>query len=134
MSFRLSLSAVGGNIIAIARRDGSVKLRYNYIHRSIAMKEINLHLTEIDQKLAHLKDSLVQADKRNFALELVVSWILSQYPEDKVLRFLASQANEMEGNELDKIRLHDEVALFDCLRSQVSAWHAHHAGDRDAQR
>jgi len=91
------------------------------------MKEINLHLAEIDEKLLHLKVSLEQADRRSFALELVVSWLLARHPEDDAFLFLSSQANELE-NAPGKSRHPEAVALLDDLRAQVFEWHTQWSG------
>ncbi len=86
------------------------------------MKEINRHLAEIDEKLLHLKVDLDLADRRSFALELVVSWLLARHPDDEVMRFLCSQANELESTPDNYYRA--AVALLDELRGHVSDWRA----------
>lgn len=86
--------------------------------------EINRHLAEIDQKLSHIHTLIKQADERSFALELVVSWLLSRNPQDETFRFLATQANNMEVSAQNKSRNQEFVAVLDELRELASEWHA----------
>jgi len=88
------------------------------------MKEINRHLADIDKKLLHLNVSLEQADRRNAALELVVSWLLARHPDDEALEFLSGQANELESNP----KFEEDVALLDELRESVREWHVQWRG------
>lgn len=87
------------------------------------MKEINRHLAEIDEKLLHFKVSLEQADRRNAASELVVSWLLARQPDDEANTFLAMQAFALE-NADGKSHHQEAVALLDELRESVNSWRA----------
>lgn len=82
--------------------------------------EINAHLEMLTARIAQLEENLDQMHRRKNAQELVISWILTRFPHEDVHRFLATQANNMEGHPL----LKDDVELLDDLRESVAYWHA----------
>ncbi len=87
--------------------------------------EINAHLEILSKRIVQLEVGLKQEECRADAQELVLAWILARFPYDDVHRFLAVQANNMEGNPKHQ----EDVALLDHLQELVSFWHAFPASD-----
>lgn len=81
--------------------------------------EINAHLKMLTDRIVRLEVQAEQMRKRNEALLLVVGWILAMHPGDEAMRFLSSQANELDDNQ----KFVEDVALLDDLREDVAQWH-----------
>jgi hypothetical protein len=77
-------------------------------------------MKNIDERIIHLETRLQQAERRNDALQFVVSWILARHPGDDAMSFLSCQANELEASP----RFEVDVAVLDELREEVLQWHA----------
>jgi hypothetical protein len=68
-------------------------------------------------RLAGNAADLVMTADRLVALELAVSWLLAQKPDDEGLRFLSRQANELE----ESGKAHGVSAALDSLRGLVAS-------------
>jgi hypothetical protein len=76
-----------------------------------------------------LKAQLRQLEQRVDAQSLVIGWLLARCDADQALRFLSTQANELD--QPASRRKHQEtIALLDELRAEVSRWHAQWSGGR----
>lgn len=88
-------------------------------HRRFIM-EINAHLENLTDRIVRLEVQTEQMRQRNDGLMLVVGWLLARHPGDDALRFLSSQANELDGHQKHV----EYVALLDDLREEIEQWHA----------
>lgn len=92
--------------------------------------EINAHLDDLDDRIVRLEVSLDMMQRRNSALQLVVSWLLAKHVGDEAMSFLSCQANELDDNP----KFEEDVVLLDELREDVKQWHAQWSSDPNIRR
>ena len=78
---------------------------------------------EIEARFRILEDEIE-------ALQLVISWLLSQIPGDEAVKFLALQANELDGNP----KFQTLIDVLDELRGSVASPRDGIASDPGIQR
>lgn len=78
---------------------------------------------EMDTKLLIEHEAkLRMLQERNDALQLVLGWLLACQPDDSALRFLSSQANELDQPGHSR-KYPEHIALLDELAEDVLRWH-----------
>lgn len=87
--------------------------------------EINTHLESLSNRILELEVQQRMEQRRNDALQLVVSWLLAKHPDNEAMFFLSCQANALEGNP----KYVDDVMLLDDLREDVAQWRAQWSSD-----
>lgn len=79
------------------------------------MKEINRHLTDLDNRLTHISNHLQRLEDRQQAIALTLGWLLASQPDHDALRVLSRLANDFDENP-DLVHF---VELLDELRNHI---------------
>lgn len=81
----------------------------------------------LEDRILKLEIRLEQVQNHADALQLVLSWLLAKHPDDEVLMFLRSQANEFETANAGKYE--EWVDTLDDLDGYVTKWRTQWAAD-----